>query len=176
MLKSHLVALACSAALLTAPALAQDFFDHNGPDPAAIPSWPMTVPGKDLIVVVKAQPGKRHSCQLGSLTAEALTCVGQHGSKPVVYKPTDVEALISPRYHQHANLWALLPVTIGGAILYGAVLLNPITEAGAVAIGIVASVVILSGVFAAIIDDDEDTPDRLLYLAADQKLSVTLRK
>ncbi len=63
-------------------------------------------------------------------------------------------------------------------MMYAAVLLNPITEAGAVAVGIIAAVVIVAGLGTGIgaAYEDVNTPDRLLYLAPDHKLSVVLRK
>ena len=175
MTKRFLLTLACSAAMLTVPAFAQDFLTPQNPDSAAIPAWPMTVPTNQIIVVTLAEPGVRHRCTLGSLTPEALTCVGAHGGKPTVYKPAQVEALINPRYHEHYWIPVLSFLGAGGAIIYAATLLNPFTTVGAVIVGIFGGMIAgTAGAFA--IGANGDLPDRLLYLAPDHKLSVTLRK
>ncbi len=72
-MRQHLIAFACSAALLALPALAQDVAAEANLQPAPASSWPTITPTNEVLVVTKAQPGKRHTCQLGSLTAEALT-------------------------------------------------------------------------------------------------------
>ena len=169
-----LLQLACSAALLAAPAFAQEFLIPQAPDPAAIPSWPITVPGDQVLVVTVAEPTKRHACKVQSLTAQALTCTRSLGREPVVYTPEQVAALISPRSHSHAWVQSILAAGIGGGILYGAVLLNPISEAAAVTVGIIAAVVILTSPMYAF--DGQDTPDRLLFLQPGQTLAVELRK
>ncbi len=169
-----LLALAFSATLLATPLFAQEFLIPQRPDPAAIPSWPVTVPLDEVLVVTVAEPGKRHSCKVKSLTAQALTCSRSLGRDPVVYEPEQVEALISPRSHSHAWVQALLAAGIGGGIMYGAVLLNPISEAAAVTVGIIAAFVIISSPMYAL--DGDDTPDSLLFLQPGHTLSVALRK
>lgn len=169
-----LAASFCAVNLLSASVFGQEFLTPQAPDPAAIPSWPVTVPGDEVLVVTARQPGVRHTCKVKALTAQALTCSRSLGRKPIVYQPEQVEALISPRSHTHAWMQALLAASIGGGIMYGAVLLNPITEAGAVTVGIIAAAVILTSPIYT--EDGQNTPDRLLYLAPDHKLSVALRK
>ena len=169
-----LLALAFSATLLATPVFAQEFLIPQAPDPAAIPSWPVTVPGDEVLVITVAEPGKRHSCKVKSLTAQALTCSRSLGRDPIVYAPDQVEALISPRSHSLWWVQSLLAAGIGGGIMYGAVLLNPISEAAAITVGIIAAFVIISSPVYSL--DAEDTPDRLLFLRPGHTLAVELRK
>lgn len=175
MTKRLLLPLAFTAALLSTAAFAQPIYMPEDPDPAAIPAWPSTVPTNQVLVVTLAEPGKRHTCQLGSLTPQALTCVGQHGGKPKVYKPEEVEAIINPRDHERFAIPMLSFLGAGGAIIYAATLLNPFTTIGAVVVGIFGGLIAATaGAYA--IGANGDLPDRLLYLAPDHKLSVSLRK
>jgi hypothetical protein len=165
----YLLPLVLTAAVLAAPALAAT---EQGPTATA---WPTTVPGSDVLVVTLAQPGKRRPCELGSLTPDALTCVGKHGRKPAVYKPAEVEALISPRYEENLVIPMLSFLGAGGAIIYAATLLNPFTTVGAVVVGIFGGLIACtSGAFA--IGANGGYPDRLLYLAPGHTLSVKLRR
>ncbi len=173
MLKRHLLTLACGAAMLSTPAFSQDFLTPENPDPAAIPAWPVTVPNDQIIVVKLAQPGVRHTCKVKSLTPAALTCSRSFGRDPVVYKPEEVEALINPRDHSHPWLVAGGFLSAGGGLIFAATLVNPI---GAVFLGIGAAYVIATAPLAFMMGDEPDTPDHLLYLAPDHKLSVALRK
>ena len=172
-LERLLLAFACSVPLLCAPAFAQDFFVPQNPDPAAIPSWPVTVPADKVFIVTLAQPGVRNACKVKSLTAQALTCSRSLGRKPVVYRAEQVEALLNPHDADYAGLAALSFLGAGGAIIYCATLLNPVTLAGAIVVGIFGGLIAATaGAFA--IGDNTDHSDHLLYLAPGHTLSVKL--
>jgi hypothetical protein len=150
------------------------------PPPASI--WPETgvVEGDRLLVVDMAQPDKKQSCKVKSIDADELVCGKSHG-RILTFHKDDVAALITPaRQHRWGDIaGAGIATAIGGAILYGAVLIATVSTpliVVAIPVGLVGAVFGIGGPACLIFSFHEPgSSEKVLYQREGQSLQVKLR-
>jgi hypothetical protein len=141
-------------------------------------AWPdaaRNIKGSDVFLVTLAEPRRRQKCHVLTDDDGQIECSRHFGKKPTIYQRTGLLAVLRPPFHDHSLLISLIPLSIGGGIIWGAVVLSSITIVGAVPVAMVGSVVVLIGLMAGTFQDP-DQPEVVLYLKPGEALPFALRR
>ncbi len=121
--------------------------------------------GEKLILITSKESGVKRTCRLESATADEIRCRQHSKAQPAIYRLADLEAVIQPAPSRWQRLTFIIPLAMGGSIIWGACLLGAISAfaiIGAVPIGIIGA--ILVGFAIAIATDTDDyTSETVLY-------------
>jgi hypothetical protein len=123
-------------------------------------------PRAKVLVITMAQPSRRISCPVRSITSDQLTCNGPLG-KTRIYKHEEVAALILPGDGGlQLRLWLGFNAALGAAA-WGTYVLAPICMPCAATTGVAALFFFAAAGAMAYVDDQ---PDRLIYIDPSQQV------
>lgn len=125
-----------------------------------------------VYVITVAHPRRRHACLVHSIDDSEIVCT--HLGRTATFHAGDVAALIRPGEHTPVLLFFTGFLAAAGAATWGTVILAPICPVCAVATGVAAAVLYVMTMGSGFLADG-DSADTVLYLAAGQKLQVSLR-
>jgi len=135
-------------------------------------TWSGVYLGTKVKVVTTAEPKRAQKCHVKSFETDQIVCSRHFGRNPVSYKRGDVAAIIDPGWEPIC--WAFFGLAGGGVgAITGAILLRSVFVV-AVPLGMAGGVAILVSFFT-LMEADDGSPPRLLYLKPGEKLQVALR-
>jgi hypothetical protein len=124
-----------------------------------------------VFVVTVAQPSRGQSCRVRAFEADRIVCRRSFGGKPVIFRRSEVEAVIEQGGDQH---WAAafgICAGIGVAMIVAGAVLSFVAAPAVIVLG---SLVLLTSPAYAI--GANPSADELLYLQPGQRLTVSLNR